>query len=388
MKKKKASKELFHIFSDPQILSSEGFNPDAEFEILTSDKQYDTRYGSFMYSEKDLEEICKNFNDNVRGVEIAVDKNHDREKKAYAWIQPGAMRVGAATQLAGHFSLFCKLYRYTPEGMELMKTGAYRYFSVELMLKWTRYSNGEKTTYKNVLFGLALTNSPVVKDMKPTYSEDSKNLYTNSNNMDMFKQFLSLLKGKKIVTKDEKDTMNKMLSELSEDDREAVKDEVKEVEGKSEEDAETSEAKAKREQSEKEAKDAKRSLSETERALQESNTRLAAVEKELNKGKLEKKADAFILSETVETGFGAKDKDAVVDFMLSLSEEQLSSFESLMPKLKSLKFSATGHDSEEAKTEDAKEKEAEVLSEKILSENKGLQKWEALDQAYERLGMK
>lgn len=372
---------MAHVFSDVQFLS-DNFDPSAEFEILTSDKQYDSRYGVFQYTENDLNEICDNFNSGVRGVEVAVDINHDREKKAYAWIEPKSMRVGESSALDGKKSIFCRLYRYTPEGLELMKTGAYRYFSVELMLKWERFVGGVKKIFKNVLFGLALTNSPVIKDMKPTYSdnfEDVDPLLLNSNQMELFKQFLSLLKGKEIVTKDEKTTMKSMLTSLSEDDQKAVAGEVAEVEKKKEE-APNQDAQL--------AEEANKKLTLAEQALEKNNKRLSELELENKKSKLAEKANALILSANVPTGFIPKDKQAVVDFMVSLSEDQLQKFEDLMKNVKSLKFDETGKEVSADLSEDAKEKEVEALADKILSDNKDMPRWQALDKAYAQLDMK
>ena len=58
------------------ISLSDGFNPDAEYEILTTAKQTDPRYGEFQYSKKELEQMAKNFNEEVVGTEIPVDHDH------------------------------------------------------------------------------------------------------------------------------------------------------------------------------------------------------------------------------------------------------------------------------------------------------------------------
>ena len=391
-------------FAEITLKENEEFNEDAEFEVLTSDKQYDSRYGSFRYAEKNLQEIADNFNDNVRGVEIAVDKNHDRSKQAYAWIRPQSARVGDSTLLKGHKSLFVKLYRYTPEGLELMKTGAFRYFSVELLLRWTRFKDGVKKSFKNVLFGLALTNSPVVKDMKAAFAEENGEIYLSTNilTMDLFKQFLSLLKGKEIVTKDEKETMKSMYIALEEDEQETVKEEVAEVESKEEapaEDKELAEIKEKLELAEKEAKEAKDKLDASDKKLTESEKdaakdgqRLSELEAKVRKTDLEKIADAFALSEDINTGFVEKDKEAVVAFLSTLDDEQVKGFQEVVALVKYVEFGEAGsEDTKETdkkeETEDAaNEKKAKALATKI-SKEQDIPLHEALSEAYSELGM-
>ena len=383
------SKRTLHLFNQIQIeLSEDGFNTDAEFEILTSDKQYDSRYGNFSYSKKDLEEMAMNFNSDVRGVEIAVDLNHDREKKAYAWIKPGSMKVKESGKLGGQYSLYCQLYRYTPEGEELMKTGAYRYFSVEIMLKWKRFKDGAKKIYKNVIFGLALTNSPVIKDMKPTFSEGDNLQLNHTNDMETFKIFLGSLAAKEIVTLSEKETLNDMFAVLSEEEKKEFADDMEKVAGKPEEKEETEEERKKREAVEKKKKEEAGKLSEVQQELSEKSQRLSVVEAKLRTNELSEAAEAFVLSQNTSTGFVRKDKEAVVDFMLSLSEDQVEEFKKVLSLVRYAQLGEEGDDNGKEKDEDSKEGEAEELAEKLLSENPKLERWEALDKAYARLDLK
>jgi hypothetical protein len=67
---------------------SESIEDSKEYELITTAKQTDSRYGDFSYSKSDLETMAKNFNDDIVGTEIPVDLNHDPEHIAYAWIKP------------------------------------------------------------------------------------------------------------------------------------------------------------------------------------------------------------------------------------------------------------------------------------------------------------
>lgn len=85
--------ELSESMTDEQLLNS-------EFELITTAKQTDPRYGDFRFSKKQLEEMATNFNQNVVGTEIPVDLNHHKDHVALAWIKPGSMRVGESKVLS------------------------------------------------------------------------------------------------------------------------------------------------------------------------------------------------------------------------------------------------------------------------------------------------
>ena len=48
-----------------EIVLSDTFSEDKEYELITTAKQTDVRYGDFEYSKEDLETMAKNFNDNI-----------------------------------------------------------------------------------------------------------------------------------------------------------------------------------------------------------------------------------------------------------------------------------------------------------------------------------
>lgn len=208
---------------------SEGFDPNREVEILTTAKQYDARYGEFQFKRKDLEEAAKHFNEDVVGTEIAVDHDHGTRSEGVAlgWIVPGSMRVGPSTRLPGEFSLYAKLHKFTPKGKDYVKTGALRYFSVEIEFKFEKMINGAKKIFKNVIRGLALTNRPVIKDMAPTFSENPSYI-SNPTNMKELYMLFGGLKAKDSITKAEFSEFQKLGEEAVEAD-ESNKEEVEEM---------------------------------------------------------------------------------------------------------------------------------------------------------------
>jgi hypothetical protein len=321
-----------------KILLSEGFDPDAEFEILTTAKQTDSRYGEFQYSKSELEQVAENFNNEVVGTEVPVDHDHRQgsDGVALAWLKPGSAHVAPSKKLQGEHSLYIKLHRYTPKGEEFVSTGALRYFSVELQFKFEKMVAGAKKVFKNVLRGLALTNYPVVKDMSPTYSDNPH----NPNNMDTLQKAFYGLMAKDCITKAE-------FAKFSEDADKAVSDggveQAKADEMKSEVEANVDEEAAKK--AEEEAAKAKADAEVDEAAkkalseVKEKNFTLSEVEAIVKKAvaepmkamnslldqtrsaRLSEKVGELMLSEKKTTGFKPAEKDKVLAFVKKLSNE-------------------------------------------------------------------
>jgi hypothetical protein len=391
MKKKLNNSESSFIFNiDTSSILSEGDLENKEFELITTAKQTDPRYGNFSFPKSELQDMTENFNKNVLGIEIAVDINHDFDKKAYAWITPGSMIVKESSKLDGQFSIYAKLYKFTPEGEKLLREGSYRYFSLEIRHRVERFIGGAKKTFKNVISGLAMTNSPVVKDMAPTFSEktDKNNLFFNSiYNMDILNTLLSELNAKEIVTKAEKDLLNKAFSTLSEDDQGPKKEEVEAVNAKPEQSEEEvkaeAEAKEKAEADEKAKAEAAKEKELSEKNLSQVVTEKLALEKKLASMEAERKEEKVLscisevtLSDNVGTGFVKKDLETVKEFALSLSEEQATQFFSIIKEVKTVDLSEVGS-SDDAEPDADKEKAADEKA-KELSEKEGISYGDAL----------
>jgi len=190
-----------------------------EFELLTTAKQTDWRYWDFEFSKEDLEEMAKNFNENIVWTEIPVDLNHDPEHIAYAWISPWSMIVKKSSKMKG-YSLYAKLYKFTPEWIDIIQTWKIRYFSLQIQHKFEKFVDKTKKIYNNVIRALALTNMPVIKDMAPTLSEENNKILFNNHIKSMEKEKLEAQLSevnKNLSDKDkilkEKEAENKNLSE-------------------------------------------------------------------------------------------------------------------------------------------------------------------------------
>jgi len=354
----KKMSDVFAIFSDFELSDfiTDHDLESQEYEILKVGEYYDGRYGKFKITKERLENIKKNFDENILEIDIAVDVNHDDNGAAFAWIRELSIRGD---------SLFARFKDITEEGKKILKEKIYKYFSVEFA-PFVKVINGKKETFMDVLRGLALTNRPVIKGMRPAFSEArvlySENVYLlfNSSNMDVFKIYLSELKEKEKVSQEELVCLKAMFSALSSDQKEELKSDVDSLEAKLEEEpvvepaveeAPKEEEKAeevpaeevvpaveepKEENKEEEAKEPE-AAEASEVAL-----KLAEQGKQIEELKAREKARVtsdrvkeLMLSEVGKPGFSAVDdtKEALTSFVLTLSDEQYKQFNSIVNRV-------------------------------------------------------
>lgn len=119
-------------------------------------------YGEFEVTAKTLQEVKKNFDTNARGIELAVDENHEPNHKALAWYK----ELYQVTEN----DLFAKL-ELTQRGADLLNEGAYKYFSPEIVFYKTDDETGKPIT--NMLVGGAFTNRPFFKSMQPLMASEN-----------------------------------------------------------------------------------------------------------------------------------------------------------------------------------------------------------------------
>jgi len=111
-----------------------------------------------------LSRIVENFNNRVRGVDIAIDVNHSVEAGAAGWIRKLDVRPSS---LAEDKVALWAFVEWTPYGESL--DGRYRYISAS----FGRYEDPEtKEQFDDVLFSATLTNVPFVKHMAPVSTKE------------------------------------------------------------------------------------------------------------------------------------------------------------------------------------------------------------------------
>lgn len=334
---KKLAEETFEFLSEIRWSEvSESQLENTEFEILRVGKFHDSRYGTFPITTALLHELVNNFNQNVLGTEVAVDVNHDSSKGAISWIK--TLRVMNNKVLA-------TLKDYSEEGKKLFREKIFKYFSVEFSpLEKVDESTGRKVTIKNVLRGLAVTNRPVIKGMRPAFFSEDINLQFNVPIlMENFKLFAELLGSKKSVTKEEVSTLKAMHAKLSEDEQKQTQSQVTDAEKKVADEA-AAEAKAKEEADAKAKADAEAGanggvsaaeFAELKRQNGEKDKRLAQLELAEHERENTKRVEGLMLSEAGIPGFtkNAETIKALSEFVSTLTPAQYVQFSELVGKV-------------------------------------------------------
>lgn len=130
-------------------------------QIMKTGSFQHPKHGELQITDADLHLFKENFDKKVRGVDLAVDVSHDPDKGAVGWfkelrVEPGKLMARVA---------------WTEEGKEMVAGGKFRYFSPEFAFQYQDAETGKQ--FKDVLLGGAITNRPFLKNMAPIeLSED------------------------------------------------------------------------------------------------------------------------------------------------------------------------------------------------------------------------
>lgn len=123
------------------------------------------QYGAVEVSQDKLKRMIKNFNDGVRGQEVATDFDHgmDRAKgnQASGWYREFAIKPSSDDPTQA--SLYARV-ELTDDALNEVKQSKWKYFSLEWDDAWT---DNDGTTHSDVIMGGALTNRPIAKKIMP-----------------------------------------------------------------------------------------------------------------------------------------------------------------------------------------------------------------------------
>lgn len=195
-----------------------------EIQILRRGEWKHPVYGDVKVDTKVMNDVVKHFKENKRGIDLAVDENHDPDHKALAWFTDVYKK--------GKDAVFASL-KLTKRGAQLLSEGAYKYFSPEFALQYTDAESGEN--YSNLLLGGAFTNRPFFKGMQALLaSEDGAEASDESlpgeidthallfSNRNMFKYLdtLAQIAAAEKPAKALRDDLVRLYSELPEAERE------------------------------------------------------------------------------------------------------------------------------------------------------------------------
>jgi Mu-like prophage I protein len=135
-----------------------------ELQILRVGKFNHPQYGAFEITTATLAEMKANFDNKIRGIDMAFDYFHDSDKDASAWVNSLELRE-SGTELWATVS-------WTPKATQKLAERELRYFSPDFAFKWEDPETG--TSFNNVLFGGGLTNRPFVKEMQAIVADEKQ----------------------------------------------------------------------------------------------------------------------------------------------------------------------------------------------------------------------
>lgn len=363
-----------HIFTFTKL---ENYN-DAELSDVEVLRVGTIQDRGLQITMKMLTDYIKNFQANVYGTEVQVNLEHNRGSEAAGWVKDLFIKG---------VSLFAKV-EWTELGKEKISKNLFKFVSAELAPKYPHFENGKAVN--NVFIGLALTNTPALKGQMPISLEETNQI----TNVIMFKTFLNDLKNRAIVSKDDKNLLKKLSDELPEDEQEEVAAEIAEVEAMPEEAAPVEEVKTEEApEASEEAPAEPEVLTEKQVSLKlaETTKELTQLKEKVARRDLGDKIEGFMLSETNETGFLGEVKNTVLNFMISLDDEQQVSFFNILKSIKHVDLSTKGKatDKGDGDEDDLDEEEKLTsLASKMLSDGKAKDIEDAQKQAKKALDKK
>lgn len=148
--------------------------------------------------------FVKNFYDKVRGTDLDIDYEHKEFGSAAAgWVVEMEDRQTDGLWLQ---------VEWTPKALQSLRDREYRYFSPEFADSWKHPKSG--TTFKDVIFGGAITNRPFLKDILPiNLSEFGHETQQEEKDMDPALKRLSELLGLKLADDADDDTATAAIAE-------------------------------------------------------------------------------------------------------------------------------------------------------------------------------
>jgi len=199
---------MTNIFKAPPIVLSESsdFSNIKRMQILKVGDFFHDTYGNFKINEKMLSEMVRNFKDGVRGVVPALDYSHNSEDVAAGWFKDLFLNENK-TELWADVDM-------TPKGSKVLSEKEFGYTSAEFD---PDYETNEvpKKKYGAVLLGAALTNRPVIKNMKSVIE------LSEGGKMDI-KELEEKLAGYEKKFSESEESMKKLMEAAGVDSMEAI----------------------------------------------------------------------------------------------------------------------------------------------------------------------
>lgn len=135
--------------------------PSKLVQVIRTGSYKHPSYGNFKITREHLDSFVRNFDEKVRGIDIAVDYKHESEAEAAGWFKKLFVEEDAA--MPGEFRLMASV-DWTPVGEDKLLKKEFRYLSADFTLD---YVSEDSKKFGPVLLGAGLTNRPFIKGMEP-----------------------------------------------------------------------------------------------------------------------------------------------------------------------------------------------------------------------------
>lgn len=139
--------------------SHNAFVPD-RVQLLRTGTFYHPTLGEINVTADMLQSMVVNYENKVRGVDIAIDYKHESDDIAAGWVK----ELELSDQSDGSMELWA-VVSWTPKGLRKLHEKEFRYLSADFAMDYQDNETLEK--FGPTLFGAGLTNRPVVKRMQP-----------------------------------------------------------------------------------------------------------------------------------------------------------------------------------------------------------------------------
>ena len=138
-------------------------------------------WGKISLTAARMKRFATNLNNRVRGIDIAIDYDHNAFGEAAGWVQKAEARDNGLW-------LFVE---WTKTAADKIRNREYRYFSSEFV---DEYEDEQGQTYKDVILGGGLTNRPFLKNLLPVnLSELYGNPQRKENKLELSEQLRQAL---------------------------------------------------------------------------------------------------------------------------------------------------------------------------------------------------
>lgn len=129
----------------------------SDVQLLRVGTFYHERYGEVKITPTILSDMVKNWKNNVRKIDLAIDYKHESEDIAAGWMKK--------VYLSDDGQELWSTVSWTPRGRKVLSDKEFRYLSADFNFDYQDNETLQK--YGPTLLGAGLTNRPVIKAMEP-----------------------------------------------------------------------------------------------------------------------------------------------------------------------------------------------------------------------------